>query len=144
MDMLSLWILVAVALTVVEAAVVSLVIFPFAVGALAAAAAAALGAGLELQLALFALAGIPSYAFVRPYLASRLHRHPQALTGVQRLPGAEGVAVHAVSEHAGLVKVDGEEWTARVDDLTPPIAAGEQVRVRKVAGATLLVESIER
>jgi membrane protein implicated in regulation of membrane protease activity len=44
-----------------------------------------------------------------------------------------------VTQESGLVRVDGELWTARVYDATQVLEPGERIRVIEVRGTTALV-----
>ena len=118
------------------------VLVMFAAGAFAAAIAAALGAGLPIQAAVFAVVSTASLAAVRPVI--RKHRQ-SALEGggesfgVEAIEGSSGLVLEQVDLDHGLVKIDGELWTARVYDATQVIDPGERVRVIQVKGATALV-----
>ena len=59
--------------------------------------------------------------------------------GVEALEGATAVVLEPVDADRGMVKIDGELWTARSYDATRTYAEGERVQVIKVRGATALV-----
>lgn len=79
-----------------------------------------------------AMAGIMSLIVV---LVSRAQSAP-VVTGVEGMVGETGRALSALAP-SGQVFVHGETWEARAG---APVAAGEAVRVRGVAGLVLLVE----
>jgi membrane protein implicated in regulation of membrane protease activity len=62
-----------------------------------------------------------------------------ATIGVKKLEGAPGTVLERVTEAAGLVRVEGELWTARVYDATQVLEPGERIRVIEVRGTTALV-----
>lgn len=53
--------------------------------------------------------------------------------------GKPALTLTEVTGTAGLVRIGGEEWTARTYDQTLTIPAGETVDVMEISGATALV-----
>lgn len=137
-----LWIVLAVVLAIAEIFTATLVLLMLAAGAGAAAIAAALGLGVVGQVVTFALVSGLSLVLLRPVI--RKHALP-AITGadetigVKALEGAPGTVLEQVTQEAGLVRIEGEMWNARVYDATQVLEAGERVRVIEVRGTTVLV-----
>ena len=136
------WIILGVVLAVAEIFTTTLFLIMFGVGAFAAAGAAALGAPVALQAVVFAVVSALSVAVVRPVV--RRHARPALETGeqpfgVEALEGATAVVLEPVDADRGMIKIDGELWTARSYDATRTYAEGERVQVIKVRGATALV-----
>ena len=59
--------------------------------------------------------------------------------GVEAIEGSAAVVLEQVDAGAGMVKIDGELWSARAYDGTQVLAPGERVRVIEVRGATAMV-----
>lgn len=138
----ALWIVLGVTLAVAEIFTATLVLIMLATGAFAAAAAAALGAPAMVQAAVFAVVSGLSLAAVRPVI--RRHQRPASETGdtpfgVEAIEGSAGLVLEQVDADHGLVKIEGELWTARAYDATQVIPEGERVRVVEVKGATAMV-----
>lgn len=137
-----LWVVLGVVLAVAEIFTTTLFLIMFAAGAFAAAAAAALGAPTALQALIFTVVSALSVAVVRPVIRrhalSALESGEQPF-GVEALEGATALVLESVDAEHGLVKIDGELWSARSYDATQSYAAGERVQVIKVRGATALV-----
>lgn len=136
------WIVLGVVLAIAELFTVTLVMVMFAGGAFAAAIAAALGASVPVQAAVFAAVSAASLLAVRPVI--RRHSRPAAESGdepfgVEAIEGSTGLVLEKVDVEHGLVKIDGELWTARAYDSTQVIDPGERVRVIQVKGATAMV-----
>lgn len=72
------------------------------------------------------------YPFVRTAYESN------AKTGVEQLIGIRGVAQKELDPR-GQVRIRGELWRAEILPDAHPIARGEQVRVLRVRGVTLIV-----
>lgn len=137
-----LWVVLAVALAIAEAFTGTLVLIMFAAGAVAAAIAAGLGLGLLGQAIVFTGVSVASLVLLRPII--RKHMLPaiageDATIGVRKLEGAPGTVLEQVTEAGGLVRVEGELWTARVYDATQVLEPGERIRVIEVRGTTALV-----
>lgn len=137
-----LWIVLAVVLAIAEVFSATLVLIMLAGGALAAAIAAGLGAGVVGQLITFTAVSLVSLLLLRPVI--RKHALPaiagsNETMGAKALVGAAGTVLEQVSRERGLVRIDGEMWTARVFDDTQVFEPGERVRVVEVEGTTVLV-----
>lgn len=137
-----LWIVLAIALAIGEAFTATFLIIFFAAGALAAAGAAALGAPLLLQAIVFAVVSGLSVVALRPIIMK--HQRPAVESGetpfgIEAIEGSSATVLEEVDADHGLVKIDGELWTARSFDGTEKYQPGERVRVIKVRGATAIV-----
>lgn len=137
-----LWLVLAIALAIAEAFTATFLIIFFAAGALAAAGAAALGANLLLQAIVFAIVSGLSVTAIRPIIM----RHQQSAAetgetpiGIEAIEGSHAMVLEEVDADHGLVKIDGELWTARSFDGAEKYLPGERVRVIKVRGATAIV-----
>lgn len=136
------WIVLGVVLAVAEMFTGTLVLIMLAAGAFAGALAAALGAPVLVQALVFAAVSALSLAALRPVI--RQFRNPsaepgQARFGLEAIEGASGLVLEDVDADHGLVKIEGELWSARAYDVTQVIPRGERVRVVEVKGATAMV-----
>lgn len=138
-----IWLTVALALGVAELLTATLDLVLLAVAAGAAAAVAAFGLGVAFQFAAFAITAVLMLAVVRPVARRHLVRGPYVRDNVQALVGREGVALSAISRSSGLVRIGGEEWTARPYDSALVIPQGTTVDVLAIEGATALVHPRE-
>ncbi|TQS39936.1 NfeD family protein [Cryptosporangium phraense] len=135
-----IWLIVAVGLLVAEMFSLDLVLIMFASGALAGAIAAGAGAPLLIQALVFALISVGSLAAVRPIAKRRLEIAKDPVKhGIDAVRGSDALVLQQVDEHHGLVKIGGEQWTARAYDSTQVIEPGQTVQVVEVKGATALV-----
>lgn len=137
-----LWIVLGVVLAIAEIFTATLFLIMFAAGAFAAAGAAALGAPVALQALVFAVVSALTVAGMRPVI--RRHHRPAVETGdapfgVEAIEGSTALVLEQVDADSGMVKIDGELWTARSFDGTETYQPGSRVRVIKVRGATALV-----
>ncbi|MEU4678306.1 NfeD family protein [Micromonospora sp. NPDC023737] len=137
-----LWVVLGVLLAVAEVFTTTLFLIMFAAGAFAAAGAAALGAPTLVQALVFAVVSALTLTVVRPVI--KRHRRSALESGeqpfgVEAIEGATALVLERVDAEHGLVKIDGELWTARSYDATQSFDPGRRVRVIKVRGATALV-----
>ena len=136
-----LWTIVAAAFTLGELHTNSFYLAPFAVGGAVAAVLAALGAGGVVALVAFVVAAILFLALLRPLAVRRRRGVPAIRTGAAALVGQPALVLERIAnrEGVGTVRIGGEVWTARSYDEDEVIAAGEQVEVVEIRGATALV-----
>lgn len=136
-----IWLLVAIALGIAELITMTFVLLMLGGGAVAAAIAAALGAPLEIQAVVFTVVSLLSLVLVRP--AARKwrisHTDPASSIGLEALEGGPALVLERVDNHNGLIKIDGETWTARSFDGEQVLEPGEEVNVVEIRGATAMV-----
>jgi membrane protein implicated in regulation of membrane protease activity len=135
-----IWAIVALGLAVGEIFTPGLFFLgPVALAALVAMIFALLGAGAILQLIVFIVGAIASVALIRPIAKAHL-RVPAALrTGTAALTGARAVVLKRVDRDGGLVRIGGEDWSARAYMEGDVYEPGDRVEVVKIEGATALV-----
>ena len=131
-------------------AVAEVLTFTFGLGLLAVAAAAAcvasaVGLPVGVQIAVFAATPAAGLGVVRPFALRHVRRPPVLRSGAAALVGREAVALTEVTRHSGLVRIGGEEWSARpfAPDLGVVIPEGARVDVLAIEGATALVHPRE-
>jgi membrane protein implicated in regulation of membrane protease activity len=135
-----LWAIVAVALAVGEILTPGLFFLgPVALAAIVAAIVAALGAEAAVQLIVFIAGALASLAFLRPVARAHLHMPAISRTGTAALVGTKAIVVERVDSVSGLVRIGGEEWTARPYMDGQIYEPGTQVEVAEIKGATALV-----
>ena len=138
--MVFVWLVIAVVLGIFEAATVALVSIWFAIGAVAAMVPAYFNAPFWVQILVFILVSALCFVFTRPFFKKiiRVNKQP---TNVDRLVGQEGVATDDIEniECRGKVFISGLTWSAR-SETGELIPQGAVVTVKKIEGATLIVE----
>ncbi len=135
------WLIIGIALVVAEVFTVDLVLLMLAVGAFAGAGTALVTDNIVAQVLVFAVVSVLALAGVRPLIKKRMLHHtddgmPLSVAAVE---GSEAVVLERVDTDHGLVKIQGDTWTARVFDATQVLEPGERVKVVDVKGATALV-----
>lgn len=140
----SLWLALALILAIIETATVDLVFLMIAVGAASGGVASLAGLGF-VPSALIALAmSVAMLGVVRP-IARRHMKVPAAMrTGTAALVGRRGVVTSRIDAENGLIKLEGEVWTARPYDGVSVIEPGAEVDVVEIRGATAMVFDANR
>lgn len=134
------WTGAALILGLIEIASLDLVFTMLAAAALVAAVAAYVGAGFPVQVIVFVLFAILLLALLRPLLLRRLHlTGPAPTTNADANVGQRAEVLQAVTDRSGMVKLRGEEWTARSADPDQELAPGQMVDVIRIDGATAVV-----
>jgi len=141
--LLVIWLIAAAALGVAEMLTTTLALGLLAVGALAAALTEVVSGSPLLQLAVFVGVSLAGIVLIRPLALRRLQRRTTFRTGTAALVGQTGYVLADVSPQAGLIRIGGEEWSARPYDETSVIPAGSVVDVLQIKGATALVHKRE-
>ncbi len=134
-----MWLLAAGVLLVVEMLTVDLLFASLAFSALLAAGAHWLGYGVVVQGVVFGFGAAGSLLFLRPIALRHLKKKSaDQATNVEALIGATAVALSVVTQNQGMVKLNGETWSARSN--SGEIKDGVQVEVVAIEGATAIVK----
>jgi membrane protein implicated in regulation of membrane protease activity len=134
-----MWLGAAGVLLVVEMLTVDLLFASLAFSALLAAGASAAGFNVVVQGIVFGVGAVGSLLFLRPVALKHLKKKPaDHATNIEALIGAPAIALTAVTENEGLVKLSGETWSAR--SFNDDIENGTRVEVVAIEGATAVVK----
>lgn len=131
--------IVGAALLAAEMLSGDLVLAMLGVGVLAGAGAQAIAENLYISGAVFAVVSIGLLVLARPALKRRFLHGPGTKTGTDALIGTKALALSTVDEHEGLVKIAGQEWSARAYVEGQRIEQGQTVTVVEISGATAVV-----
>ncbi|MFF8938507.1 NfeD family protein [Streptomyces paradoxus] len=134
-----LWLLAAAALGAAEFFTLTLVFGLLAGAALVAAVVAGVGIGLLGQLLALVAAAAAGLVLVRPVALRHMAQQPLVRDGTDALIGRRAEVVREVTATRGLIKLSGEEWSARALDETHVIPVGALVDVMEIEGATAIV-----
>ncbi|TNC49511.1 NfeD family protein [Mumia zhuanghuii] len=137
------WLVLAVGLGVAEVFTLTLALGLLAVAALVAAIVAGVGAPLFIQLLAFTVTAAATLLVVRPLARRNLSGTPLVRDGSDALVGRTGVVTQEVTALRGLVRLSGEEWSARAYDASAVIPPGVTVDVIEIDGATAIVHAWE-
>ena len=136
-----IWLIVTVALAVIEIYTMGLVTIWFAAGAAIALLLSLVGTPLWVQITAFIVVSVVVLLLVRP-IASAHFNNRLKKTNIDAIVGRKLIAKSDIDNLHGFGKVDmdGSTWLAAssVDNIV--IHAGEEVRVVEVQGVKLIVE----
>jgi len=133
------WLVAAVALGVAEFFTLTLALGLLAAAAVVAAVVAGLGGMWLLQVLAFAAAAAAGLLIIRPIARRHMSQPPLVRDGSDALVGKKAVVIKEVTASHGLIKLSGEEWSARTLDDDHVIPAGSLVDVMEIEGATAIV-----
>lgn len=133
------WLIAAGAFGVAEFFTLTLGFGLLAAAAVVAAVVAGIGAPLLAQILAFAITAGTGLLIVRPVARRQMTRPPLVREGSDALIGKKAVVITEVTGSRGLIKLAGEEWSARAFDETLVIPAGALVDVMEIEGATAIV-----
>lgn len=133
------WLLAAAALGAAEFFTLTLAFGLLAAAALVAAIVAGVGIGILGQLVAFGAAAAAGLVVVRPIARRHMSQTPITSEGSDALVGKMGVVIEEVSALHGLIKIGGEEWSARTLDEHQVIPPGAWVDVMEIEGANAIV-----
>ncbi|MFF9688423.1 NfeD family protein [Streptomyces sp. NPDC014623] len=137
------WLLAAAALGAAEFFTLTLVLGLLAGAALVAAAVAGAGVGVLGQLIALGAAAAAGLVIIRPVALRHMAQQPVAREGSDALVGKRAEVLQEVTAARGLIKLSGEEWSARALDESLVIPVGALVDVMEIEGATALVHPRE-
>ncbi|MEV7192060.1 NfeD family protein [Streptomyces sp. NPDC093510] len=133
------WLVAAAALGAAEFFTLTLVFGLLAGAALVTAVVSGLGIGLAGQLVAFAAAAAAGLVVVRPVALRHMAQAPLTHEGSDALIGKRAEVMQEVTAFHGLIRLCGEEWSARALDESHVIPAGALVDVMEIEGATAIV-----
>ncbi|WP_369196717.1 NfeD family protein [Streptomyces djakartensis] len=133
------WLLAAAALGVAEFFTLTLVFGLLAGAAVVAAVVGGVGIGVLGQFVAFGVAAAAGLVVVRPVALRQMTQQPLTRDGSDALIGKRAEVVQEVTATRGLIKLSGEEWSARAFDESLVIPVGALVDVMEIEGATAIV-----
>ena len=139
----TIWIAAIVIFGVVEAMTAGLVSIWFVIGSVAGLVTAVCGGKIWLQVVVFFVVSIAALIATRP-LVARMSKKDNVATNADRVLGGLGRVTETIDNTipTGAVYIDGKTWSARSEDGSV-IKTGQMVRVSRMEGVRLFVESTE-
>ena len=133
------WLAVIIFLGLVEIMTINLVSVWFVASGLVALVLSFITDNFVIQFAVFVILGIILLATTRKTLEKKLVKKEK--TNFDRVIGMKGVVTEEIKENEiGEVKVDGKKWSAVSKR---PLKVGDKVKILKINGVKLEVESLE-
>lgn len=138
------WLLIFVVLLVIEILTMGLTTIWFAGGALVAFAAGKLGLGTSIQIIVFIVVSLLLMYLTRPFAVKYFNKDREK-TNVDSLIGQQAVVTEKIDtlQAAGVVTVNGLEWSAKTAEPNGIIEKGEVVVIDEVQGVKLIVRKKE-
>ncbi|MFQ9985243.1 MAG: NfeD family protein [Lachnospiraceae bacterium] len=135
------WLVVLVVLLVIEIATLGLTTIWFAGGSLIAFLVSLFGGPLWLQILLFLVVSLLLLYFTRPFAVKYINRD-RVRTNVNDIVGRRAVVKERIDNlnAAGLVSINGMDWTARSENESVIIEEGAEVVVTAVRGVKVIVK----
>ena len=139
-----IWLGILVVLLIIEIITLGLSTIWFAGGALAAFLAALAGAHAAVQVVLFLAVSILLLLFTRPVVRKYLNGRRTA-TNADSLIGEQAIVTQPIDNlmSQGEVQVNGMTWTARSSREEEKIGKDTVVRILRIDGVKLIVETKE-
>lgn len=136
-----IWLIVAGVCFILEIITVGFLIFWFAIAALVVSLLSLLIPNVIVQSVIFVILSAILVLFTRPF-AKKVNASDNTITNSNRFIGKTGLVKKALSEHqSGQVKVEGEVWTAVLDEnILQEIPEGSTVEIIAIDGVKLIVK----
>ena len=120
MEIWQIWVIAALVLFIVEIMTSGFAIACLSVGCLLAAIGSALNLSLSWQIGFFALGSFLAFIFIRPLVLKLMNKKTnqnKVTTNMDNLIGRKAVVTEKIeSDGFGRVKIDGDDWKARLED----------------------------
>lgn len=137
----AVWLIAAIVLTVVEMLSLDFFCLMLAGGSFAATVVALFVDSWTIQVLVFAVVSLVLIFLVRPIVVRHLRRNtPHSLSNVDRLEGQRVEVLEDVTDISGLVRLEGDHWTARTSASGVTLPAGSTAVVLRIEGATAVVD----
>lgn len=138
------WLVLFVALLIIEIITMGLTTIWFAGGALAAFLAGVIGFGLVVQVVTFLAVSILLLVLTRP-IAMKYFNQERQKTNAERLIGEKALVLEDIDtlKAVGTVIIDGQEWSAKTDEPDGKIRKDTIVEVEGIQGVKLIVSEKE-
>lgn len=135
------WLGALILFIIIEIATVNLATIWFAAGSLVALIFNLCKAHIAVQIVVFFVVSLLMLIFARPYLEKAIKKD-NIKTNVDSIVGSTAKITETVNnlEGIGTAVVNGLEWTARAEDDSRIIEAGEIVEIVAVSGVKLIVK----
>lgn len=138
------WLAIFIILLIIEIITMGLTTIWFAAGALVAFFAGVLGFGTAVQVCVFLVVSVVLLILTRP-LAVKYFNKERQKTNAESLIGQNGLVLEDIDtiKAVGRVEVNGQEWSAKTDELDGRIAKNTVVVVEGIQGVKLIVRDKE-
>ncbi|SMC49681.1 NfeD family protein [Lentzea albidocapillata] len=139
MDPWLIWLIVGTVLAVAEIFTLTAALGMLAAAALVTSGIAAIGVPVPGQLVAFTVVSAAGVVLVRPWARRQVLLARGERFGIDALVGSSAYVLQEVNGRAGLVRIGGEDWSARPIDESVVIPAGSTVDVLQISGSIAVV-----
>ncbi|MBQ8761535.1 MAG: NfeD family protein [Bacteroidales bacterium] len=143
MEIWQIWVIAALVLFIVEIMTSGFAIACLSVGCLFAAVGSAFELSLAWQIGLFALGSFLAFIFIRPLVLKLMNKNANknnVTTNTDNLIGRKAVVTEKIENDGyGRVKIDGDDWKARMED-DGEAEVGEKVTIVSQESVILTVK----
>lgn len=142
MEIWHYWIIAALLLFIVEIMTSGFAIACLSVGCLLASIASAFELTLAWQIGFFALGSFMAFIFIRPLVLKLMNKNSNnnITTNTDNLIGRKAVVTEKIENDGfGRVKIDGDDWKARMED-DSKAEVGEKVTIVSQESVILTVK----
>lgn len=138
------WLIIFIVLIVIELLTMGLTTIWFAGGALVALLMSVLGFGMPVQVVVFIIVSVLLLVLTRPIAVKYFNQNRQK-TNVESLIGQQALVLEDVDtlHAAGQVKVNGQIWSAKTEEMSGFIAKDTVVMIQGIQGVKLIVKAKE-
>lgn len=137
-----LWLIVMLVLAAIEMLTLDFLFLTMSLAALVTAGVSLVVDSFTAQVVMFALVSVLLIFLIRPIALRRLNRStPTTRSNTDRLIGLRCMVLEPVSQHTGLVRLEGDIWTARTATAAA-LPEGSTAYVHRIEGATAVVADV--
>lgn len=134
------WLIVVIAMIVLEVSTYQLVTVWFALGAAVSLIASLFKVSGTAQLMIFVIVSLVSLIASRP-LVKKIQSAPKEKTNADRVIGQIAKVIQPVSaDNRGRIRVDGLDWSAAVQNKEDSFEIGEEAQVVRIEGVTAYIQ----
>ena len=132
------WLVIVIILGIIELITVNLVSIWFIASGIIALISSLFIDNIVIEFAIFVILGIIFMLLTKPFINNI---KPNVKTNLDRIVGMTGIVTEEINKNKnGEVKVDGKKWSAVSKH---PLKVGDKVKILKINGVKLEVESWE-
>ncbi|MBR4155635.1 MAG: NfeD family protein [Bacteroidales bacterium] len=143
MEIWQIWVIAALVFFIIEICTSGFAIACLSVGCLFSAVGAAFEISMTWQVAFFALGAFLAFIFIRPLVLKLMDKKSsgnKVTTNMDNVIGKKAVVTEKIeSEGYGRVKIDGDDWKAKMED-DSEAEVGEKVTVISYESIILTVK----
>jgi len=134
-----IWLIIMLILAGIEMLTLDFLFLMMSVAALCAGVVSFFTHSIPLQVVTFAVVAVLLIFLLRPVALNRINRStPSTRSNAERLVGLSCTVLEPVSENTGLVRLEGDIWTARSAE-HGTLEVGTKAYVYRIDGATAVV-----